>query len=584
LLQGGVAPSAIVLLTFTRTAVRELRDRIAGLSSEGLDPLGVHVITLDSFAWSLRKRMVEPNARLSGAGYEENFRRLNELLAGGGGPMERERVHEYLGSKQHVMVDESQDLVGVRAEFTELLLSGLPGSCGWTVFIDPAQAIYDWSESDTGEARGAAFIDRVRALKGLKALSLGTTHRTDNGPLLQLQAKARAIVLGPDGKDRCERVRALLLDGAFAIGKTVSVETLLTEATRDFNDSATRFVLFRRRGDALMLSGALVGAGVQHRLRLGHLRGSVPGWIATLSAQIDDDRWTEQGFASAWDSAVAANPDRVQRHTPEEAWKALRSIGREGRSGVDRRKVADAIAMRLLPDELAPREVGRTGPVIGTTHASKGREADEVVLVVPRGRGDRDDPDEGARVLYVGLTRPRKTLRVVAGTGRGLFSYTPLGRAWRFAGRNGNIQIEVGREGDVHPAGSLLAVPDPTATQKALLAFDGEARPVEAFTQKEDPDLRGGDGWRLNLRCLDGDKTPLGSLARGLHEDAYNATRGSWRRGPTLYRYASLLDVSTVGITEEDPLRARLPEPWRSARLWLAPVVAGLFVGFKPNR
>ena len=63
---------------------------------------------------------------------------------------------EYLESVEHLVVDEAQDIVGIRAELLVVeIIRKLSSSCGVTVFADEAQAIYgfaDDGEVQAGEA------------------------------------------------------------------------------------------------------------------------------------------------------------------------------------------------------------------------------------------------------------------------------------------------------------------------------------------------------------------------------------------------------------------------------------------------
>jgi superfamily I DNA/RNA helicase len=51
-------------------------------------------------------------------------------------------------------------------------------------------------------------------------------------------------------------------------------------------------------------------------------------------------------------------------------------------------------------------------PIITTIHASKGREADNVVLFSEMGRRCWQDPDSEHRLAYVGSTRTRRNLTI----------------------------------------------------------------------------------------------------------------------------------------------------------------------------
>src|SRR5713101_6061676 len=54
LVDEGVAPSRILLVSFTRTAVAEIRNRIVSYAVAGDRARNVRISTIDSHAWSLR--------------------------------------------------------------------------------------------------------------------------------------------------------------------------------------------------------------------------------------------------------------------------------------------------------------------------------------------------------------------------------------------------------------------------------------------------------------------------------------------------------------------------------------------------
>ena len=56
LVDDGIEPSRILLVSFTRTAVAELRDRIASFAAAGEQARSVRISTIDSYAWRLRIR------------------------------------------------------------------------------------------------------------------------------------------------------------------------------------------------------------------------------------------------------------------------------------------------------------------------------------------------------------------------------------------------------------------------------------------------------------------------------------------------------------------------------------------------
>ena len=86
--QGGLEPSRIWLISFSRTAVREIRDRIAAYLEDASAAYAVKIATLDSHAWTIHSGFDE-EAKILGS-YEENIERVLDLIR------QNENVGEYL--------------------------------------------------------------------------------------------------------------------------------------------------------------------------------------------------------------------------------------------------------------------------------------------------------------------------------------------------------------------------------------------------------------------------------------------------------------------------------------------------------
>src|SRR4051812_30252728 len=92
LVQLGLPASKIVLLSFTRTAVREIRTRIGQIAAGSSDVGDVDVRTLDSFAGSLRTGASQPGAVTRGASsYDDSIKQTIKLFRDG-----NTQLNEYL--------------------------------------------------------------------------------------------------------------------------------------------------------------------------------------------------------------------------------------------------------------------------------------------------------------------------------------------------------------------------------------------------------------------------------------------------------------------------------------------------------
>src|SRR5690606_7252643 len=146
----------------TRTAVIEIRNRIAMALEDAGDAASVRIVTLDACAWAVQSGF-NPEARLTGS-FEDNIHDTHRLI--------REDADERddLARIEHLIVDESQDIVGPRADLVLAIIDSLDPACGITVFADRAQAIYAFSEG-RDESRSTNLLDALAA-RGFRQLQL----------------------------------------------------------------------------------------------------------------------------------------------------------------------------------------------------------------------------------------------------------------------------------------------------------------------------------------------------------------------------------------------------------------------------
>ena len=207
-----IEPGKIWVISFTRTAVREIRDRIAGYLNDPGAVFSVKIATLDSHAWSLHSGFDE-HAQINS--YEQNIESLLVLL------QDRESLNEYVGAVEHLIVDEAQDVVGIRADLVRELVSRLAPGCGVTVFADEAQAIYGFSDDEDQQhagQRNATLPEKLRADSALtfEPRQLTAVHRTSSPELLRIFTETRRRVLdaslSPDQKLTSTREEVSALD------------------------------------------------------------------------------------------------------------------------------------------------------------------------------------------------------------------------------------------------------------------------------------------------------------------------------------------------------------------------------------
>lgn len=561
-------PTRIWLVSFTRTAVREIRNRIATVLGDQEAAYAVRIATLDAHAWAIHSGFDE-TAKLVGT-HERNIEEVLRLV------QEDEQVADYLDTVEHLIVDEAQDVVGIRADLVAALISRLPRSCGVTVFADEAQAIYGFAddvEAKAGGIRPPSLLERLRkGGGGFSGKSLKSVFRTDSPGLLSLFTDTRAKVLAPSQNpaSKLESLREEI--EALAGGTVPRVEEQELEKEEDL------FVLYRRRAEALLASSFLRGKGVRHRLRMSGMPACIHPWVGACLGEYTTPTLTRTDFLALWQQRVAGT--RCETLTADEAWALL--VRHAGRSEtlVELRRLRAVLGRVQPPADFCTSELGTRGPIVGTIHASKGREAGTVHLMMPAMPGEDTDHDEEARVVFVGATRAKACLRVGQGYNHHYAANLDSGRAYALHCRKdkAQAQVEIGRDGDVsaESAASTSLYADAAevrAVQARLLRLVDE--PCAAWA-RHNPDA----GFTYMLRTEGAEL--LGALTDRVNSDLFKVAaevrakvKGGKRRPPDELWHLHVVGVRTAVLPPDSPEAERLHAPWSASGIVLVPIVLG---------
>ncbi|WP_200306419.1 UvrD-helicase domain-containing protein [Streptomyces adelaidensis] len=394
----------ILVLTFSRAAARELRERIA---RHGERARRVRAQTFDAWAYQVLHQ-AHPDGEWGAVGFDERIsaatRAVEEgaLEAGDAVP------------PAHVVIDEVQDLVGGRRELVETLLDRYQESCGFTVVGDAAQSVYGFQIEDPAERADETgrFFDWLR---GSYPDELVELHLTRNFRAITPEARI-ALAHGPrlqqvtdadEAATLYDELRELLLDPANGMGDLTDPFTL--DGLRTFPDTCA--ILARDNRQALMVSGLLHEHGVEHRLRRPLEERPVPYWVAELLRRTEATGLTEDRFRSL----LAEIPLPYEPNVTG-LWTVLRRTARSaGRGVLDLERLRRSVVDSRFPDEAADPETARI--VVSTVHRAKGLEFDRVIVLTPptvaelhkQHKDELDLPAE-ARALYVAMTRAREDL------------------------------------------------------------------------------------------------------------------------------------------------------------------------------
>ncbi|WP_313622033.1 UvrD-helicase domain-containing protein [Achromobacter sp.] len=550
MIRDGIPAARIWIISFTRTAVVELRNRIAGALDDPSDACAVRIATLDSHAWALQSGFVS-EAVLSGS-YDQGIAQTLQRIR------EDEDVAEYLLRLGHLVIDEAQDIVGVRAELTLAIVDALGPECGVTVFADEAQAIYGFTEdTPPGENDGGSLLSGLRA-RGFLPRRLLDVHRTDRRNLREIFTSVRRLVIGKRGstESRRQHIQAeieRLADGVAPASHELDISQL----------SRGSLILLRRRIDVILTSSY---AKAPHRIRMSGLPACLGAWIALLLWDWTEQRITRTAFDERWTtrglSAVPGTP------RPDEAWRLVYEAAGNAPGSIDLPRLRTVLGRASPPMLFCSPEFGLDGPVLGTIHASKGREASEVFLYLSSaGEGANDgDAEEEIRVMFVGATRARHQLKVGKSPSRK--TGAERGRAWRRV--KGGVQLEIGLSRDL-TADGLVGVRAFASADAARHAQDAwRVGPLrKGLIARADP----GIDWGFALQAED---ERLAVLSRHFVQDVRQiANHCEQWPPPSFLPHLRSIGVRTIAVGPDDPVAELLHEPWRSSGFMLAPLLLG---------
>lgn len=568
LLKMGVPGSGILLVSFTRTAVAELRNRIASACGSAELAAALRISTLDSYAWSLNVGFTDQSVPAVLKGYDANIERVIDLFRA-----KSPDLLDWMQQLVHVVIDEYQDILGLRAQLLEEIIRSLRDDCGVTIFADSAQAIYgftaDGQDASETQLPSSTAEERYLALLTVRDFTnhaLQRVFRTNDDGLLRLLGEARKAVLetGVNSEQRLVNVRS-------------KIEALAGRNDRDDHDDIRgredTLVLYRRRAEVMLRSSFLSSANVEHRLRMSGLPLLPKPWIACVF----DGKMTESvdrgEFEELWNDRYV--PHLFGGEAAEPAWALLRRFAstRRGES-IDLSALREVLARERPPSELCEAEFGRRGPILGTIHASKGREADRVLLMLPSAGNTTGgtDLEEESRVLYVGASRARHELSV----GRGYGSpsgYLESGRVYRVQSTAWAAQVEVGRDGDFERGAQMRGGNSKSAISAVRTL---SASPVEVVAHASPA-----SGFSHQVFAkLGNTQVHIATFSESLKRDLWEVARavGRFRGRYGLKPALRIQHLYMVGAATEATAEGEgsdLDLPYRVSGMFLAPAIRG---------
>lgn len=602
-----VEPNSILVISFTNSAVDELKSRIRKFAKNASFIPAIRITTLDRFAFALRTGFA-PDQSMKFGDFDESMEKASDLI------LHDPDVIEFLSSFQHVFIDEAQDITGVRTDAILNLIFRLSKECGVTVLGDSAQAIYGFAHNDESPFPGDTLLEALEKYSNsfdptFSKSELTDIYRTGNLKLLEIYNKGRALLVADDVPvDQVYKQLRKLIE---ADSQNLKVSDLDEAKDKSLNDS---FFIFRSKAAALFAQ-ALLG-NEPRRLRFNGFPKPLKPWIARVF-------WDSEELVSK-DEFINLYTKRCKNESGAETnWESLLSY-----AGKDEHRISVSRLNAVLSSNSPPRvflndDVGSTGPIFSTIHRSKGREANEVVLFLPQGPNwaqetieklaleeyDESDPRvekaqekwakrmlerfEEARILFVGATRAKQVLQL------GVDEFLTFGRRTRdtkrvFSQPNSRImmsRVEIGLDIDISAEGLASYQYFPGKQNGWSQVWENQrefwnnrdrvvklrARQVRS---RKDNNFRN-FAYILEKAEIEDDLKPLAFFDKQFDMDLFQVG-GSIGRGrvklPSEINEIYSVGTATVAIPSTDERRAKLHPEWRRSGLLLKPLI----VGFPP--
>ena len=577
LINQNVEPSNIWILSFTRTAVKEINDRISCFLDHDVSALGIKVTTIDSKAWRMRYGLTGDEIKNLFGNFDQNIEEAIRIF-----DKKKNEIYENFCDLEHVIIDEAQDITGPRAELLMRILRCLNEDCGFTTFADPAQAIYGFTDDRDGREKEdtLSFLDCLRKEFGnnLQEKELKSIHRTNNSNLVNLIDDLRLDIFVNDNVNESiyDNRKKLIRERADKeVGDFNSEELVGKDRT---------LVLFRRRSEVLRASNFACGDRVAHRIRMSGHPSAIFSWVGLVFCDYPGRVISKEQFFEICNQRADLFEIPTGSSIYEGWWDLLISTAKKS-NAVDLTQLRVVLSRNRPPINFCYPDLGNKGPILGTIHASKGREADNVVLRLPFTASTvKFNYDEESRVLYVGATRAREELTVGKGFTKQLFAKSlESSRAYSRTKNDSRdyrlASVEIGLEGDLNEFSVVSlkrSLREVTESQKkmAKIAKDppypltticrkyGDRYVYEIWTHSE-----GKEADKIIAEFNTSFNTDLFKIACSLGK--FNTPRDI-RRFPFY-----MLGLRTICKSENDFGLKTVHKPYSESGFWVAPTLIG---------
>ena len=306
-------------------------------------------------------------------------------------------------------------------------------------------------------------------------------------------------------------------------------------------------------------------------------------WIGQLLFNQNLDFIASQEFEDMW----AAFGDNLLDcgDTAFSGFDRLKSVAND-KGKISVKRLREAVSRSVPPVELCIPDLGTEGPILGTIHASKGREADNVRLFVNEKENPESTDEEKAeetRILFVGASRAKQNLSV--GKGYVFGGSTLDGRSFKRNRGKLKAQVEIGKDGDFD---NFSIVNKTYMTNEQAIELQIKLTELLSTGPKDVEAVHDPDNNFIYDLYVVPDRIWIGRFNRQFNFDLFKIKKRinpAGKKGLVgKISYLKLIGLKTVAIPDnqnEHPMADLMVDSAKSTGIWLVPTVVGYpSVGF----
>ena len=431
----------ILVICFSRAAVKEIKERveqITGIRNR------IDIRTIDSFcSWVIRELEDNYKEKFAKLNYDERIEYVTNLIKY---EKEQERYNLILqiNSLKHIIIDEFQDIVGIRAKFIIELL-GINKKCGFSLFGDEYQAIYNYQAKDM---TADDMILKIKEMyRNCKEIEYKSQHRENDQTQKNRNFLVRELI--KRNRNNAENLNKVIKKAIFKELETKNIEETKNKKT---------VILTRKNGEVYEIASRL--EDIPYKIQQYTNELVFPAWIAYLLSDYTNAIITKQKFEE-----IAR--EKLKIENTEEYWnycKKIESIEKIIDNNPDELELQKFKENLIIDKGNYPEDLEKEQNklIISTIHKAKGREYDEVYLHYRERCFIQDRPAkdvfDNARLLYVAITRAKEKCYKYDKEINGIYfkSYNDnrQERYYGFINRKGRSykivrKIEFGLDGDI---------------------------------------------------------------------------------------------------------------------------------------